>query len=70
LAWWLSRKGGVVRRVAVTRISLAAPVRTPKRLQRAATWNDKPRPFVWTKTAEQILESIARYCERINQSRH
>jgi len=28
------------------------------------------RPFVWTKTAEQILESIARYCERINQSRH
>jgi transposase len=34
------------------------------------TWNDNPRPFVWTKTADQILESIARYCERINESRH
>ena len=34
------------------------------------TWNDDPRPYVWTKTAEQILDSIARYCERINESRH
>jgi transposase len=34
------------------------------------TWNEKPRPFVWTKTADQILESIARYCGRINDSRH
>src|SRR3954447_21095693 len=34
------------------------------------TWNQNPRPFVWTKTADQILDSIARYCERINQSRH
>jgi hypothetical protein len=25
---------------------------------------------VWTKTADQILESIARYCTRINDSRH
>lgn len=34
------------------------------------TWNDNPRPFVWTKTADQILDSIARYCDRINESRH
>jgi len=34
------------------------------------TWNDNPRPFVWTKTADQILDSIARYCNRINDSRH
>jgi transposase len=34
------------------------------------TWNDDPKPYVWTKTADQILESIARYCERINESRH
>ena len=26
------------------------------------TWNDNPRPYVWTKTADQILESIAAYC--------
>src|SRR5215217_7474728 len=34
------------------------------------TWNDDPRPYVWTKTADQILESIRRYCDRINDSRH
>jgi hypothetical protein len=28
------------------------------------------RPYVWTKTADQILESIATYCTRINESRH
>ena len=33
-------------------------------------WNDDPKPFVWTKTADQILDSIARYCTRINDSRH
>jgi transposase len=34
------------------------------------TCNHDPKPFVWTKTADQILESIARYCGRINESRH
>jgi transposase len=34
------------------------------------SWNEDPRPFVWTKTAEEILDSIARYCQRINESRH
>jgi DDE superfamily endonuclease len=37
-------------------------------------WNANPRPFVWVKTAEQILESIAAYCQRlipsINNSPH
>jgi transposase len=32
------------------------------------TWNDDPKPYVWTKTADQILESISRYCNRINAS--
>src|ERR671911_667808 len=51
---------------------------TTKKLQRSAhrsvaalnadirawidNWNDNPKPFVWTKTADQILDSIARYC--------
>jgi transposase len=35
-----------------------------------ATWNDQPRPYVWTKTADQILDSIAKYCTRINDSGH
>jgi transposase len=34
------------------------------------TWNDEPKPFVWTKTANQILDSITRYCKRTNDSRH
>jgi transposase len=34
------------------------------------TWNQAPRPYVWTKTTEHILDSIARYCNRINDSRH
>ncbi|RKS04554.1 transposase [Nocardiopsis sp. Huas11] len=40
----------------------------------AASWNENPRPYVWTKTAEEILESLASYCQRIskrtNQSEH
>ena len=34
------------------------------------TWNDNPRPYVWTKTADQILASIGNYCARINDSGH
>jgi len=33
-------------------------------------WNENPRPYVWTKPAERILESISRYCQRINHSGH
>lgn len=33
-------------------------------------WNESPRPYVWTKTADQILDSISRYCDRINASGH
>jgi transposase len=32
--------------------------------------NKKPKPFIWTKTADQILESIARFCQRISNSGH
>jgi transposase len=34
------------------------------------TWNDNPRPYVWTKSADQILASIGNYCTQINDSRH
>jgi transposase len=29
-------------------------------------WNENPKPFVWHKTAEQILERLAGYCAAIN----
>jgi transposase len=32
--------------------------------------NRAPKPFIWHKTADQILDSVARYCERINDSGH
>jgi transposase len=33
-------------------------------------WNDDPRPFVWHKSADEILGSVAAYCRRINDSGH
>ncbi len=35
-----------------------------------ADWNDNPRPFTWTKTADEILEKVAAYCKRIPDSGH
>jgi hypothetical protein len=29
-------------------------------------WNANPRPFVWRKTAEEILDSLARYLQRLS----
>ena len=34
------------------------------------TWNQDPRPFVWTKTTDQILDSIPRYLQPISNSGH
>ncbi|MFD5566374.1 IS630 family transposase [Kitasatospora griseola] len=33
-------------------------------------WNEDPRPFTWTKSAEEILESLARFCQRISGAGH
>jgi transposase len=32
--------------------------------------NEAPKPFVWHKTADEILASVARYCQRISNSGH
>jgi transposase len=56
---------------------------TTKKLQRSAhrsvnalaadirdwveTWNEKPKPFTWHKTAEEILDRLAGYCTAINK---
>lgn len=56
---------------------------TTKKLQRSAhrsvkalaqdirewvqNWNENPRPFVWHKTAEEILDRLAGYCTAINK---
>lgn len=33
-------------------------------------WNENPNPFVWTKTADQILESLGRLLNRISGAGH
>jgi transposase len=33
-------------------------------------WNNDPKPFVWTRTADEILDALAAYCTRINDSGH
>lgn len=33
-----------------------------------ANWNENPTPYVWHKTAEQILERIASYCAAVNEA--
>lgn len=33
-------------------------------------WNQNPRPFVWTKSADEILASVAAYCMRISGAGH
>jgi transposase len=59
---------------------------TTRKLQRAAhrsvkalnadiqdwieNWNEDPKPYVWTKTAEEILDKLAGYCNAINASGH
>ena len=32
--------------------------------------NEDPKPFVWTKTADQILASVARFCQRTLDTGH
>jgi hypothetical protein len=36
----------------------------------AKGWNEDPQPFIWTKPAEQILESIGRLLTRISGAGH
>jgi hypothetical protein len=35
-----------------------------------AIHNENPQPFVWHKTADEIIDSVARFCKRINDSVH
>ena len=32
--------------------------------------NENPRPFIWTRTADEILDSVARFCQRTLETRH
>ena len=32
--------------------------------------NEQPKPFIWTKTADEILASVARFCQRTLETGH
>jgi len=34
------------------------------------TTNEHPKPFIWTKTADEIFASITRFCLRTSNSGH
>jgi transposase len=59
--WFGLLTGKLIRRGART------PVPAPENDIRdwIATWNDNPRPFTWTKTADEILNSLAGYLAKI-----
>jgi len=38
-------------------------------LEYIALRNTHPKPFVWTKSADDILASVQRFCRRISDSR-
>jgi transposase len=49
--------------------------RSTKELETAITswvshWNLDPKPFVWHKSADEILDTLANYCARISDSGH
>ena len=51
--------------------TLRAPQRQRTRRRHQSlgrTWNEDPTPFVWHKTADQILERLAGYCTAINEN--
>jgi hypothetical protein len=58
------------RRAGVALVELAGEVLEADLKAWTATWNENPRPFVWRKTADEILESLAGYCYRISDSGH
>ena len=35
-----------------------------------AAWNEDPKPFAWTKTADEILERLTAYLQRIPGAGH
>lgn len=64
--WFAELTNKQIRRGVHTSVqALEADIRA-----RIATWNTDPRPYVWTKTANQILEYLAGYLKRIPDSRH
>ena len=53
--WTSGRRALAALAMAACGLALAGPA--------ARAGNENPRPYGWTKTAEEILDSIKRYCQ-------
>lgn len=62
---------GIVTRKAIRRGSFRAVPELVAKIQRFTDhYNAKARPFVWTATAESILQKLQRLCQRISGTQH
>ena len=50
-------------------VARLGPLRLAQRPVRA-DWNQDPKPFIWTKTAEDILQSLSKYIAKISDAGH
>jgi transposase len=71
---WLNlveRWFGLLSQRQIKRGSHRSTVELEKAIRHYLTvYNQSPTPFVWHKTADQIIESVGRFCKRINESVH
>jgi hypothetical protein len=50
-------------------VARLGPLRLAQRPVRV-DWNQDPKPFIWTKTAEDILQSLSKYIAKISDAGH
>ncbi|HEX9382296.1 MAG TPA: hypothetical protein VF908_02785 [Gemmatimonadaceae bacterium] len=54
-------RGGDPARSDIASAPAVSPAREADIRKSINEWNNDPRPFIWTKTAEEILEILAAY---------
>lgn len=73
-ASWLNlveRWFGVLTEKQIKRAAHRSTVELEKAIKQYVEFtNENPKPFIWTKTADEILASVARFCQRISETGH
>jgi len=65
MRWWSCLSTGAAHVVGVAGVADVAAIR-----EYLEHHNADPKPFVWTATADSILERLKRVCERTSDSGH
>jgi hypothetical protein len=53
-----------------SQLTAASPSWKPISASGSTSGTKRPKPFVWTKSADEILETLAAYCQRIIDPGH